>query len=351
MKKILLLLLVGTLSQVNAQVLQSDDFNTLTVGDVGTDITGATDGQGGWYTATSNGVAPTTSINAGNSNFQIVADGDEGTNGFKLVSPDGNKGSRFMWKDGLGAAWDTRDLGNDIIEVEFNLYTGAETTSTVQAGVRLYGIDDSVTPAANRTLNGFVYTMNTRVLSGVAYLNNAGTFGTYLITLQTGGLILDPDTWYRIGFAYDSNTGETIWKTSAVYTGLPDTNWAGPFIVDEVDFVSIAPTTNAAESEVIFDAYSVEATPEEALLNVTEVVTEANFSVYPNPAKNVINISNTMNVTVNDVVLTDLNGRVVKSQKVNAIEVQVNVADLATGIYMMNVTTDQGNITKKIIKE
>jgi hypothetical protein len=182
-------------------------------------------------------------------------------------------------------------------------------------------------------------------------LNNAGTYNTFLITLQTGGLILDADTWYRIGFAYDSNTGETIWKTPTVYTGLPAANWAGPFIVDEVDFITTTPTTNAAVSEIIYDNLTVKATPEEALLNVSEVIAEGSFSVYPNPAKNVLNISNTINAVVNNVVLTDLNGRVVKSQNLNTVEGQVNISDLATGIYMMNVNTDKGSITKKIIKE
>ncbi|WNM17919.1 T9SS-dependent choice-of-anchor J family protein [Flavobacterium capsici] len=76
-----------------------------------------------------------------------------------------------------------------------------------------------------------------------------------------------------------------------------------------------------------------------------------NLVVYPNPTKNIINISNSLNAVVDNVVLTDLNGRVVKSQKINATEGQVDISDLATGIYMMNVTTDQGVATKKVIKE
>ncbi|MGV9004398.1 T9SS type A sorting domain-containing protein [Flavobacterium sp.] len=357
MKKILLLACVLSISFVNAQVLQSDDFNTLTVGNVGTDITGATAGQGGWLTASSNGAAPTTSTNANNSNFQIIAEGNNTSNGLKIASANGDKGSRFMWKDGLSAAWATRDVGNDVIQVEYDLYTGT-TTGTAQVGVRLYGNDDSVTPAASRVLNGFVYSSNTGVLQGVAYLQNGATAGTYLITLGAAPLVLDADIWYRIGFAYDTNTGETIWKVdgTTVYTGLPAANWAGPFIVDEVDVVSAIPVAsatipaNTGSSDLIIDNLVVRTDFEENLLNITQVVTGASFSVYPNPAKDVLNISNTMNVVVNNVTLTDLNGRVVKSQKVNAIDAQISISDLATGVYMMNVNTDQGSVTKKIIK-
>jgi hypothetical protein len=35
----------------------------------------------------------------------------------------------------------------------------------------------------------------------------------------------------------------------------------------------------------------------------------------------------------------------------NATNGHVSVAELASGIYMMNITTDQGKLTKKIVKE
>lgn len=75
------------------------------------------------------------------------------------------------------------------------------------------------------------------------------------------------------------------------------------------------------------------------------------FSVYPNPTSNVINFSNTENAVVDTVELADLNGRIVKSVKVNATEGQINVSDLSTGMYMMKITTDQGVATKKIVRQ
>jgi hypothetical protein len=49
--------------------------------------------------------------------------------------------------------------------------------------------------------------------------------------------------------------------------------------------------------------------------------------------------------------MTDINGRVIKSLKVNATEGQISVSDLATGMYMMKITTDQGVVNKKILKQ
>jgi hypothetical protein len=75
------------------------------------------------------------------------------------------------------------------------------------------------------------------------------------------------------------------------------------------------------------------------------------FSVYPNPVSNIINFSNEANAVVSTIEMSDLNGRVVKTVNVNATEGQVSVSDLATGIYMMKITTDQGVAIKKIVKD
>lgn len=353
MKKLLLSLLISSSSFVSAQVLQSEDFNGLTIGDIGTDATGVTAGQGEFLTFTSNGADPTTGTNAGNSNFQVVATGFSSTNGLKIVSSNGNKGNRFMWKDGLDVAWATRTEGNEIIEVEYDFYTGPVTTSTAQVGVRLYATDDSVVPSVTRTVNGFVYTMNTRVLQGIAYLNNAGTYNTFLITLATGGLTLTADTWYRIGFAYDTTTGETIWKASTAYTGLPQANWAGPFpLISEVDFVSTVPTTNAAVSEAIFDNFTVKATFEEALLSVNPVNEVATFSVFPNPSTNNITITSSNSSTINGIEMVDINGRTVKSLKLdNLTSTDVNISDLSQGIYVVKISSENGSVSQKVVKQ
>jgi len=75
------------------------------------------------------------------------------------------------------------------------------------------------------------------------------------------------------------------------------------------------------------------------------------LSVYPNPATNVVNISNDINAIITAVEMTDLNGRVVKTQNVNATNGQIAIGDLSAGMYMMKIKTDQGTAVKKIVKE
>lgn len=83
----------------------------------------------------------------------------------------------------------------------------------------------------------------------------------------------------------------------------------------------------------------------------TNDVLASKFSIFPNPASNVIGFSNADNILVNGVVITDLNGRTVKTVNYAGVtEAQINVSDLATGMYMMTVSSDQGTMSKKIVK-
>jgi len=73
------------------------------------------------------------------------------------------------------------------------------------------------------------------------------------------------------------------------------------------------------------------------------------FSVYPNPAKEVLNISNTIGAELLSVTVTDLNGRTVK--QINSSVEQINISDLNAGVYFVNINSTEGSLTKKIVKK
>lgn len=77
---------------------------------------------------------------------------------------------------------------------------------------------------------------------------------------------------------------------------------------------------------------------------------QANFlSLSPNPATSVVNVANPG--LINNIKVADLNGRVVKSAAFDGVDAaQVNIEDLASGVYMITVASDKGTTTKKIIK-
>lgn len=80
-------------------------------------------------------------------------------------------------------------------------------------------------------------------------------------------------------------------------------------------------------------------------------VDASNFAVYPNPSNNILNVSNSVNDMINSVQITDLTGKTVKeSNFIAKSSIQMNIADIAAGVYMMTIKTDKGSITKKIVK-
>ena len=80
-------------------------------------------------------------------------------------------------------------------------------------------------------------------------------------------------------------------------------------------------------------------------------VDASNFTVYPNPANNILNVSNKANDLINNIQINDLTGKTVKeSNFIAQSTIQMNIADIAAGVYMMTINTEQGSITKKIVK-
>ncbi|SRX52819.1 T9SS type A sorting domain-containing protein [Aequorivita sp. CIP111184] len=74
----------------------------------------------------------------------------------------------------------------------------------------------------------------------------------------------------------------------------------------------------------------------------------ADLKIYPNPAKNKLIIQSATTI-FNTVSISDINGRVIKSTK-NLISNEIDVSALKTGMYFITITSAEGNITKKFIK-
>jgi hypothetical protein len=73
-----------------------------------------------------------------------------------------------------------------------------------------------------------------------------------------------------------------------------------------------------------------------------------NFSVYPNPVSDVINISNVNKLELTTATITDVNGRIVK--QVNSVLESINISELNSGIYFLKIKTTQGEGVTKFIK-
>ena len=86
-----------------------------------------------------------------------------------------------------------------------------------------------------------------------------------------------------------------------------------------------------------------------AYTNAPTVASADNVYVYPNPAKDVVTIA-TQGAGIKEVNVMDVAGHVVHTATTaNQSLVSVPIADLATGVYMVQVQTAIGTVTKKLV--
>ncbi len=75
------------------------------------------------------------------------------------------------------------------------------------------------------------------------------------------------------------------------------------------------------------------------------------FSMYPNPAKSQVSINVETLVGTSNIVVTDLYGKVVKSQTLSMGTNTINISKLTAGMYFVSIITSEGKQTKKLIIE
>ncbi|NUM31611.1 MAG: T9SS type A sorting domain-containing protein [Bacteroidetes bacterium] len=73
----------------------------------------------------------------------------------------------------------------------------------------------------------------------------------------------------------------------------------------------------------------------------------AEVKIYPNPASNNVNIS--YRGIINYITITDLSGKTVYSTNVNDNFVSISTLSLKTGLYLVNINTNDGSATQKLL--
>src|SRR5690606_36457497 len=87
------------------------------------------------------------------------------------------------------------------------------------------------------------------------------------------------------------------------------------------------------------------------VLSATNFLSEK-FNIYPNPASNVVTITNNENMLVNKIEVYNTTGKLINTQNYNnEAELQLNVENLASGTYMLHLQTNEGTAVKKLVKK
>ncbi|SHK55577.1 T9SS type A sorting domain-containing protein [Epilithonimonas mollis] len=333
MKKIYLLSAIAlSTTFLSAQVIESDNYNSYTLGDVGSNFAFGAPGQGGMYL--SGGTAP---------DYQIVNIDATHDKSFQLTggATATAASNRQAVKLGFGTAWAARTTGNDILRVTFDFYTGTST------GTNLPGVN-----VTNSTtgLVGLKYNTATKLFQGMANLTVNGTPAFYNIT-GISAVTYPANTWVKVGFTYDKVNGVITYTIDGVTTTLAI---AGATVTKNLDgsqfnVLSNYNTGNTATTTSAVDNYVADAVNAATLgvVTVGQIEKTANVTVYPNPTADYINIKSTSRVISVNVI--DVSGKSVASKK--SADNQIDVRNLTKGTYIINVETENGTETKKFIKK
>ncbi|GGE44200.1 T9SS type A sorting domain-containing protein [Psychroflexus planctonicus] len=76
---------------------------------------------------------------------------------------------------------------------------------------------------------------------------------------------------------------------------------------------------------------------------------EIEFSIYPNPAKDLLHMESQKN-KIEQITIYNLNGKQVLNSTYNENQ-PIDISNLAKGMYLVKVKTENGSLTKKLIKD
>ncbi len=110
-------------------------------------------------------------------------------------------------------------------------------------------------------------------------------------------------------------------------------------------------TTNGCSNSRTMSGTIVGCAVKGVSINNEQLVMSNDFTMYPNPAKSAVNINVETLAGKGSIVVTDLYGKVVKTQKLSMGTNILNIANLATGMYFVSMITTEGKETKKLIVE
>lgn len=285
----------------------------------------------------SEGFSTDTSIDGqGDSAWYSMTEGDETV----VTAAYASSGSNAVKISGTGTA---EDADADPYGFYGGLFTHDFDVYTISQDFYLNESDN--TSGASLYFNSLYYDQADYPYAGYAVLYG-GDDVLYVYDADTEeytGLAYFPvGEWFNLSYTCDvSNNTITYYLNGEEVGETPFADGAGVY-ADLLQYYTFGGTTDFYVDNV--SLYS-------GVMSTGNPAAVSQFSVYPNPATDVITIANADNILVNRVDITDINGRVVKSQKFDGVaSTQVGIADLSSGVYMVTVSSEKGSVTKKVIK-
>jgi subtilisin-like proprotein convertase family protein len=156
-------------------------------------------------------------------------------------------------------------------------------------------------------------------------------------------------------------------EPNGVYT-LEDFTAAAVAVDNCTDPVTIITQSPAAGTALGVGTYTITISAEDDLGNigtcdftlvvdpiqgVNDTAFDAAISMYPNPADNVVTIANKSNIALENAAIYDINGKLVSTIDLAGMQSErtIDVAALASGVYVVQITGENAVTTKRLIKK
>lgn len=343
MRKTLSALLLASASLVFGQTLVSENFEALTLGNLGTDVTGTTAGQNGWL-----------SIYGSNADYQIAnidaAHGKSLTiNSYNSYSSATNTtlNTRIAAKETTVVA----TASNNILHGKFDLYTGPSTgTGTIQ--MRVIGTNGT----ASTAIGGFTYDVATKELRGLGTFTNLSTSAPTVYSIgfaAAPGVLLTANTWNTLDFRYNKTTGAFTWYwpggSGSIAANTTTLGLIPGMVGEDLYLYNVTSTGNTVSKIGGFDNILVEFTTS-SFLSANDlssyIKATPSVKIYPNPTSDILNIK--ADSKINNVTVTDFSG---KKINVTLDNDKIDVRAIPAGSYLINIETKDGISTEKFIKK
>ncbi|HLV13929.1 MAG TPA: LamG-like jellyroll fold domain-containing protein [Xanthomarina sp.] len=143
--------------------------------------------------------------------------------------------------------------------------------------------------------------------------------------------------------ATSSSTG-LLWYTDVNGVGSETAPTPNTSTIGVTSFWVSSTNDNGCESELVEIVVEVVET-----LGVEELDLLGALRVYPNPTNGILNLSSNLDTEVL-VTVYDLNGRVLLDTSCNQNSNSINISHLNSGVYILKLKTELGEVSKRVLK-
>jgi len=333
-------------NSVDGQVLWSENFESYTLGNVGTDVTGTVPGQGNWYTRRAY-----TSDDISNENFRIKHDARRGKylilESTTIEDPGIFKRTAKHMYNNIGSVWSLKDTINNILKIEFDYNYYFYSTSSNSFYILL-------------TNNSHGHSYHHAHGLYASHYNNGKMDEVYNVTQQhisqLPNLLASPNTWHKMIIYIDIDNNESYVEFPYKNYAIKSTTLIGkypfdPLDLDRFDIVFTSEDNFYGNSFLKVDNIKISAVNKLPTLNIIDL-DSSKFNIYPNPANDIVTITNSESISIKQVEFYDLTGKLIRTHSFNnQAEIQLNVENLANGVYMLHIETNKGTAVKKLVKK